>query len=98
MLLDNEDLMVVEKPSSIPVHPCGNLNYNSLVKILEFEQELPPNSLKPVHRLDTPTSGIVFMAKKDTVAREFSKAMLDNEVSKVYYARVEGDFSKKYAE
>ena len=44
--------------------------------------------LKTVHRLDRQTSGIVFLAKDQKSSNSFREAMLNNEVSKVYYARV----------
>ena len=50
--------------------------------------------LKTVHRLDRQTSGIVFFAKSDVSSNKFRELMERNEISKVYYARVKGDFSK----
>lgn len=50
VILDNDDLLVVDKPSSIPVHPCGNFKYNSLSMLLELEHNY--KNIKPVHRLD----------------------------------------------
>ena len=34
---ETTDYLVVNKPSSMPVHPCGNFKYNSLQSILENE-------------------------------------------------------------
>ena len=54
ILADLDDFLVVNKPSSIPVHPCGNFHYNSLSKILEVEKKhkAPGGFLGTVHRLD----------------------------------------------
>jgi tRNA pseudouridine32 synthase len=41
------DLVAVNKPPSIPVHPCGRYNYNSLTFILSF----PPYSYENLHGL-----------------------------------------------
>ena len=49
--------------------------------------------LKTVHRLDRQTSGIVFFAKNGASSNDFREALLGDKVSKVYYARVIGDFS-----
>lgn len=62
------------------------------MKITELEMGYP--NLKTVHRLDRQTSGIIFFAKKETSSNEFREAMIADKVSKVYYARVLGDFRK----
>jgi 23S rRNA-/tRNA-specific pseudouridylate synthase len=54
---------------------------------------LKKTGLKTVHRLDRQTSGIVFFAKSDSESNKFREALLGDKVSKVYYARVLGDFS-----
>ena len=61
VLYENDALVAFNKPSSMPVHACGNFQYNTLMKICEFE--LKYDVLKTVHRLDRQTSGIVFFAK-----------------------------------
>jgi len=50
ILLENDDYIAVNKPSSMPVHPCGNFSYNTLSKIMEIEMKY--NELLTVHRLD----------------------------------------------
>jgi 23S rRNA pseudouridine955/2504/2580 synthase len=90
ILLENEELIAVNKPGSIPVHPCGNFKENSLLNLLE--RCLGYKGLKSVHRLDRQTSGIVFFAKNEKTSDEFRKALIADEVSKVYYARVQGNF------
>ena len=37
ILKETEDFIIVNKPSSMPVHACGNFKYNSLLSILENE-------------------------------------------------------------
>lgn len=51
-------------------------------------------AIKTVHRLDRQTSGIVFFAKSDESSNKFRELMEANEISKVYYARVKGNFSE----
>lgn len=50
--------------------------------------------IKTVHRLDRQTSGIVFFAKSEGASDRFRKLMIANQISKVYFARVYGDFRK----
>ena len=47
---DDEDWLVVDKPASIPVHPCGRYRHNSVIFILA--KELGYKQLYTVHRLD----------------------------------------------
>lgn len=91
VLFEDDKIIAVNKPSSVPVHPCGNFKFNSLSSILELCLKMP--GLKTVHRLDRQTSGIVFFAKSDVESNKFREALLSDKVKKVYYARVEGDFS-----
>ena len=92
MLFEDDEFVAFDKPSSMPVHACGNFMYNTLIKIVE--NELKHEGLKTVHRLDRQTSGIVFFAKKEDSSNEFREAMIANKVSKVYFARVMGNFEK----
>ena len=60
VIYENEEFIVLDKPSSLPVHACGNFMHNTLLKLAESEMDYP--NLKTVHRLDRQTSGIVFFA------------------------------------
>lgn len=92
LIHESENLVAFNKPSSMPVHSCGNFHHNTLCGIIE--NELKYSGLKTVHRLDRQTSGIVFFAKNEEASNSFREAMLSNQVCKVYYARVKGDFRK----
>lgn len=58
---EDSQLLVVNKPPSMPVHVCGNYVYNSLVNILRFDQGI--TNVSPMHRLDRVTSGLILFAK-----------------------------------
>ncbi|KAI9907010.1 hypothetical protein PsorP6_003315 [Peronosclerospora sorghi] len=68
---ETDELLVVNKPSGIPVHPTGNFHYNTLTHILRHdylgttinEAKRKCVQLFPVHRLDRLTSGLVLLAK-----------------------------------
>ena len=47
-----EDLVVVDKPASIPVHPCGRYRHNTMVFILAKEEGL--KNLRTIHRYNWP--------------------------------------------
>ena len=75
VLKETDDYVVVSKPSSMPVHACGNFKYNTLQSILENEMGFK-NKIKTVHRLDRQTSGIVFFAKNEKASNTFREMLL----------------------
>ncbi len=34
---ETKDFVVVEKPASLPIHPCGGYRFNSLIEILKYQ-------------------------------------------------------------
>eukprot|EP01036_Dinobryon_divergens_P029260 gene29260-38330_t len=93
-----EKLIAVNKPSSLPMQPCGGYQYNSLDYMLRFDAALKSqlvgqsDHLHIVHRLDRVTSGLVVLAKSKEAAAEISKSIRDKKTVKIYLARVKGDF------
>jgi 23S rRNA pseudouridine1911/1915/1917 synthase len=71
----------------------NELNYRDKPKNDKSDIEFK-GAIKTVHRLDRQTSGVVFFAKTEKASDTFRKLMIDNKISKVYFARVRGDFSK----
>jgi 23S rRNA-/tRNA-specific pseudouridylate synthase len=89
IVAETADLLVVDKPSTLPVHPCGAYQQNTLLPILEPTF----GKLHIIHRLDRLTSGLVLLAKNSTVAQTWGKALMErNTCTKVYVARVKGKF------
>ncbi len=63
---DMADIVAVDKPSSLPVHPTGRYNYNSLLEVMRWKHgELfkGGRSLHPVNRIDRLTSGLVLLSR-----------------------------------
>ncbi|CDW71183.1 rna pseudouridylate synthase domain-containing protein 2-like [Stylonychia lemnae] len=94
IIYQDKDLVAVDKPASMPVHEGGSYKHNSLLSILENDYNL--KGLKTVHRLDRQTSGIVFFAKNVKATNEFRTALDNDQVQKIYYARVLGNFKQTY--
>ncbi|KAK4773306.1 hypothetical protein SAY87_028325 [Trapa incisa] len=90
ILQEENDVVTVCKPASIPVHPCGQYRKNTVVGILEAEHELAP--LFPVHRLDRPVSGLLILAKSASRADIFRQQIEGGMVKKQYIAKVIGEF------
>lgn len=88
-VFENDDILVVDKPSGIPVHPTGRYRFNTMTKSLEKQLGYP---VHPCNRLDRLTSGLMFLAKTPKGADEIGDQMKAREVSKEYIARVVGEF------
>jgi 23S rRNA pseudouridine1911/1915/1917 synthase len=86
ILYEDKDILAVEKPSGILVHPDEKTKEKTIYDI--FIKKYP--KLEIVHRLDKETSGVLLLAKNKK-AHEFLKAQFQNrEVKKVYNAIVNG--------
>lgn len=88
---EDDDIIVINKPAGIPVHPAGRYNYNSIVNIIELERGLGFKPL-PCNRLDRLTSGVMFIAKHPRAAEVMMEQIMARTVKKEYVARVKGEF------
>ncbi|XP_002036528.2 RNA pseudouridylate synthase domain-containing protein 2 isoform X1 [Drosophila sechellia] len=86
----DKDIVVVNKPASIPVHPCGRYRHNTVVFILAKEHNL--KNLRTIHRLDRLTSGLLLFGRTAEKARELELQIRTRQVQKEYVCRVEGRF------
>lgn len=88
---EDDEMIVINKPSGIPVHPAGRYNYNSIIEIMKSDRGR--NFLPyPCNRLDRLTSGIMFIAKSPKAAEALGRKIMQRTVRKEYMARVVGDF------
>jgi RluA family pseudouridine synthase len=92
IIYQDENVLIINKPCGIPIHPCGNYCYNSLIYILEDIFSIKSSEVRTTHRLDRLTSGIVILPKNISMANNFSKAMREHKIQKEYLARVIGKF------
>ncbi|KAK3701198.1 DRAP deaminase [Vermiconidia calcicola] len=91
---EDEDVIVINKPAGVPVHPAGRYNYNSLIEIMRAERGGGWNPL-PCNRLDRLTSGIMFIAKHKKSAEKLTVQLTQRTIRKQYVARVKGEFPKE---
>ena len=97
IVADTTELLVVDKPSSLPIHPCGSYRYNCLVSVLKHQGAVDAETtLHTTHRLDRLTSGVVILAKTKGAARRISTWFAQNEIRKTYLARVRGDAARLF--
>ena len=88
---EDDDMIVINKPAGVPVHPAGRYNYNSIVEIMRAERSHAWNPL-PCNRLDRLTSGVMFIGKNARAAEKLSMQIQGRSVKKEYVARVIGEF------
>eukprot|EP00126_Sphaerothecum_destruens_P010048 Sdes_comp20668_c1_seq1m16014 len=86
----DDSVVVVDKPSSIPVHPCGRYRHNSILFMLKREHGF--KDLHVVHRLDRLTSGVLIFARTPQAARALELQIRGRMVQKEYICRVRGEF------
>ncbi|MBD3675020.1 MAG: sulfurtransferase [Planctomycetaceae bacterium] len=88
ILFEDHSLVVVNKPAPLPMHPSGRFNRNTLQSILNHVYD--PQILKPAHRLDANTSGVVVFSRTRSIASRVQPQFEDRAAKKVYLARVQG--------
>ena len=99
ILFEDEDLIVINKPAGLTVHPGAGQREHTLVNaLLSHCTTLSGIGGKErpgiVHRLDKETSGCLVVAKNDLAHRELSRQFADRTVEKIYLALVAGKLPK----
>jgi 23S rRNA pseudouridine1911/1915/1917 synthase len=95
IIFQDADLVVLDKPAGMVVHPAAGHTGGTLVNaLLHHVKDLSGigGELRPgiVHRLDRGTSGVMVVAKNDRAHQELSRQFSDREVEKEYIALVWG--------
>lgn len=88
VLHEDEALVVIDKPAPLPLHPSVRYNRNTLQAILNVAYH--PQKLRPIHRLDANTTGIVVFARTRYFARQLQPQFVAGNVEKHYLARIQG--------
>lgn len=94
VVYEDADLLVVDKPAGLVVHPAPGHRQGTLVNaLLARYPDLPVDETsRPgiVHRLDKDTSGLIIVAKHEQARGELQRQFKAGAVDKVYLALVEG--------
>ena len=95
ILFENDDLLVVNKPAGMVVHPAaghatGTLVHAALAHSPEMEGIGGEKRPGVVHRLDKDTSGIILLAKNDAAHHWLQEQFRMRRVNKTYLALVDG--------
>ena len=102
IMYEDEDIIVVDKPKGLVVHPApGNLD-NTLVNALLFHCGDRLSSIggviRPgiVHRIDKNTSGLLLVAKNDMAHIELSKQIKSHSFLRIYHTVVYGNVKEDH--
>lgn len=101
IIYEDADVIVVNKPSGMIVHPSLGITSGTLVNALLYHcQDLSGingvNRPGIVHRIDKDTSGLLMVAKNDKAHQSLSKQLKDHTVSRRYIALVHGSIPHEY--
>lgn len=99
LLFEDDDLLVLDKPAGLVVHPgAGNQTHTLVNALLHHCTNLSGigGQQRPgiVHRLDKQTSGAMVVAKNDATHQELSRQFAAREITKIYLTLVTGAFRR----
>jgi 23S rRNA pseudouridine1911/1915/1917 synthase len=105
LIYSDDNIIVINKPAGIQVHPDSNEKKNTLVNALiskfpeieDVHDESLGAYLRPgiVHRLDKDTSGVMIIARNQKTFNELKEMFQERKVHKKYIALVYGQFKDK---
>ena len=94
---ENEDIVLVNKPAGLVIHPCHGHYSDTLLSYLAWHYRLLPEQplLCPIGRLDKDTSGLILVAKNKYAAQQLEGQRASHTLSRVYLALTEGHWSNQ---
>lgn len=93
ILFEDDDLLVIDKPAGMAVHPgTGTPPGTTLIERVQQDLGTSPSLFQPAlaHRLDRGTSGVVVVAKTRKTLLDVQQQIQSKQASKEYLALVEG--------
>ncbi len=90
---EDDDVIIVNKPSGMVVHPANGNYTGTLVNALMYHtKSLSNNDIRPgiVHRIDKDTSGLLMVAKNDEAHAKLSEQLSKHDINRKYIALVWG--------
>ena len=100
IIYEDEDIIVVNKPKGMVVHPAAGNPNGTLVNALLYHcgESLSGigGVIRPgiVHRIDKDTGGLLVVAKNDAAHLFLSEEIKEHKVSRIYYAIALGNFKE----
>lgn len=93
IVYEDEDLMVINKPANMPIHPSQGNYDNTLANAVAYHyaQKNEPFTYRCINRLDRDTTGLLILAKHMYSASLLSNMVKDREIHREYLAVAEGE-------
>lgn len=90
ILYEDDRFLVINKPAGLAVHGGSGISLGIIESLRALRQDI--HYLELVHRLDRDTSGCLLMAKKRSALRSLQALFAAREVTKTYWALLEGSW------
>ena len=98
IIYEDDDLLVVNKPAGMVVHPANGHYHGTLVNGLVYHTQLALNGYKYrpgiVHRIDKDTSGLLMVAKSELALHSLSNQLKEKKTVREYLALVHGQIKE----
>src|SRR5205085_3101938 len=91
IIRESEDWIAVDKPAGMPTQPTRDREQRSLEELLRLRFR----EIWLVHRLDTPTSGVVLFARSAAAAAKLAAFFANGEITKTYLSILEGEIGEE---
>ncbi len=99
ILFEDKDILVINKPANLPMHPSGRYFFNTLLTQLRIENSNEVSQDRDyfvVHRIDRETSGVVVLCKNKESAAVMVDQFCDRVPQKEYLAIVRGNVTESH--
>lgn len=93
IIYEDEDLLILNKPSDMPIHPSIHNHENTLANALMwyFQNQNQPFVFRCINRLDRDTTGLLVVAKHMLSAAVLSEQSKHRQIGREYLAVVSGE-------
>lgn len=97
ILYEDEDILVLNKPFDMPIHPSLNNYENTLANAVAYyyDKQNIPFVFRCINRLDRDTTGVTMLAKNPFSAGILSEMVRNREIHREYIAIADGIFTEK---
>lgn len=99
IIYEDEDIVVINKPADMPIHPSQNNYGNTLANAAAYYYEVEKNTpfiFRCINRLDRNTTGLTILAKNMYSAGVLAGQMQRREIKRLYLAVIDGHLERKY--
>ncbi len=99
IVYEDEDIVVINKPANMPIHPSQNNYENTLANAAAYYYEIKHNTpftFRCINRLDRDTTGLTILAKNMYSANILASYMQERKIKRLYVAILDGFLEKKW--